>query len=186
MIIIRAFIGIDFPDDIKSRILEYQQSLRKYASKGRWKYVDNFHLTLKFLDEINTSQKEKLDEAMKTMVHNIKPFSLSISDLGIFKGKKDIRVLWLRLSGDIPNLKALQKIIDDMLEPIGFQPEKRSYTPHITIGQDILFKWGFDKIKSEVIKPDFSPIKVENIYLFKSEQIQNKRVYTKVSEYKFS
>jgi len=186
MIVIRAFIGIDFPDEIKNNILKLQQSLRRYSLKGRWKYIDNFHLTLKFLDEISTSQKEKLDEAMKAMCQSIKPFSLSISEIGTFEGRNDIRVLWLGLSGDTIELKTMQKSIDDLLEPVGFQPEKRSYTPHVTIGQDILFERSFDAIKDAIGKPKFSPIRVENLYLFKSEQIQNKRVYTKVSKYELS
>ena len=186
MIIIRAFIGIDFPDEIKNNILKLQQSLRRYALKGRWKYVDNFHLTLKFLDKINISQKEKLDEAMKTMVRSMEPFSLWISGLGIFESRNSIRVLWVGLSGEILKLKTLQKNIDSLLKPIGFQPEKRSYTPHITIGQDILLEQDFNEIKAKIGKPKFSPIIVENLYLFKSEQIQNKRVYTKVSEYTLS
>ena len=52
----RTFIGIDFEDAIKNNILELQNKLRKYVVKGRWKHSDNFHLTLKFLDEIDSEQ----------------------------------------------------------------------------------------------------------------------------------
>lgn len=162
--------------------MKLQQNLKKFAVKGRWKHIDNFHLTLKFLDEINVSQIGQIDEAMKKLCTDIKPFNITLSGLGTFKGRNDeIRVLWLGLEGDIANLKALQNGVDDIMAPLGFPPEKRSYTPHVTIGQDIVFEGSIgvvDELK-------FSPIRVDNLVLFKSEQVQNKRVYTKVSQYNF-
>lgn len=180
--IIRAFIGIDFESELKNDILKLQQKLKKFAIKGRWKHIDNFHLTLKFLDEINASQIKQIDEAMKKMCTGIKPFNITLSGLGTFNGRNnEVRVLWLGLEGDIANLKTLQNSVDDIMAPIGFPPEKRSYTPHVTIGQDIIFEDNAGVVDDF----KFDPIRVDNLILFKSEQVQNKRVYTKVSQYNF-
>lgn len=185
MILIRAFIGIDFQPDCKSYIYRLQQGLRKYAVKGRWKHSDNFHLTLKFLDEIDMEQQKRIDEALTLICGQQAAFSLKVSELGIFKGRDNIRVLWLGLTGDVKPLQDLSCSIEKALAPIGFLPEKRPYTPHITIGQDIVFESPFDQIRDSIGHINFGPMKIEKLTLFKSEQIQNKRVYTKISEYGF-
>ncbi|HEY9061740.1 MAG TPA: RNA 2',3'-cyclic phosphodiesterase [Pseudobacteroides sp.] len=180
----RAFIGIDFDKDQRNKIYELQQRLRQYAVRGRWKHIDNFHLTLKFLDDISLSQQAQIDSAMNQICNNLKPFRLIIKDMGIFNGRDLIRVLWLGLGGDIKELGALHMDIDRAMETIGFVPEKRSYKPHVTIGQDIVFECSFEEIRKSIGELDFSTVDVRNLHLFKSEQIANKRVYTKVADYK--
>lgn len=179
----RAFIGIDLENKMKTEILSLQRILRNHASQGRWKHSDNFHLTLKFLDEISLEQKRQIDEAMKKLCAAVKPFTLSLSGLGIFPGRDAVRVLWLGLTGDVEELQALYEGINKQLMPLGFPTEKRGYSPHITLGQDIVFKAGFDEVKHRMGEVRFEAFKVKQLYLFKSEQVQNKRIYSKISEY---
>lgn len=183
MIVIRAFVGIDFGSDCKKYIYELQQRLRKYAVKGRWKHSDNFHLTLKFLDEINLKQQRQIDEALHHICAEHNAFGLEMSALGIFGAGESIRVLWLGLAGDLDILRLLAGKIDASLAEIGFPPEKRSYAPHITIGQDIVFECPFDQIRDSIGHEKPCPIDVKEVTLFKSEQLMGRRIYTKVSEY---
>lgn len=183
MIVIRAFIGIEFDSGCKKNIYELQQRLKKYTVKGRWKSSDNFHLTLKFLDEINEKQQKQIDEAMLGICAGQNPFRLEITRLGAFSGRESIRVVWLGLSENLHQLQPLAVKIENSMAKLGFPPEKRPYSPHITIGQDIIFECPFDQMKSSIEPIKFGPIDVNKVVLFKSEQIQNKRVYSKVSEY---
>ncbi len=185
MIRIRAFIGIDFESDCKAYIYELQQSLRKYAVRGRWKHSDNFHLTLKFLDEIDGKQQRQIEEALNDICMRQDSFRLEVSELGTFKGRDSIRVLWLGLTGELKPLQSLAGDIEKALIPLGFPAEKRPYVPHITIGQDIVFERPFEQVRDSVGRIGFGPMKIEKLTLFKSEQIQNKRVYTKISELGF-
>ncbi|HAF60475.1 MAG TPA: RNA 2',3'-cyclic phosphodiesterase [Bacillota bacterium] len=179
----RAFIGIDFEDNIKDEICSLQQQYREHAIRGRWKHRDNFHITLKFLREVSPKQKAMIDGIMVSICKNHKPFELKLAETGIFGGRGSIRVLWLGLGGDRDALFSLQNEIDLALELVGFQRESRKYSPHVTIGQDILFEEDFETVKQSIPIKQFKPLQVKSLYLFKSEQIQNKRVYTKVSQY---
>jgi len=181
--IMRAFIGIDFEDNIKDEICSLQQQYCEHAIRGRWKHRDNFHITLKFLREVSPKQKAMIDGIMVSICKNHKPFELKLAETGIFGGRGSIRVLWLGLGGDRDALFSLQNEIDLALELVGFQRESRKYSPHVTIGQDILFEEDFETVKQSIPIKQFKPLQVKSLYLFKSEQIQNKRVYTKVSQY---
>jgi 2'-5' RNA ligase len=184
---IRAFIAVDFDDRLKKDIFRLQQEFRRLAVKGRWKHIDNFHLTLKFLDEISETQKLQIDAAMRKLCAARKPFRLETAEPGIFEGGDCARVLWLGLAGDMEELKSLRGEIEKALAPLGFPPEKRGFSPHITIGQDIVFDGGFGKAAEIAGKAArHGIIGVDRLILFKSEQIGNKRIYTRVSEYGFS
>lgn len=180
----RAFIAVDFSSELKSEIADLQLKLKTHASSGRWKYIDNFHLTLKFLDEINTSQVENINRSLKEICGRTKGFKLNISELGNFPGRGSLRVLWLGLGGDIGKLNTLQKDIDTSLQSMGFQSENRRYTPHVTIGQDLVFDMDFDSIRRLADLSEFPGISADRIYLFKSEQVANKRIYTPVNEFR--
>jgi len=179
----RAFIGIDFSKELKKKVADMQLRLKPYASSGRWKYIDNFHLTLKFLGEIDLSQLSAIDRELREICSHAQRFRLKISGAGFFPGKDCLRVLWLGLGGDVDMLNWLQRAIDTKLESIGFKKEKRGYTPHITVGQDIVFTRGFDEIKNIIDSCEFPEATVDCVYLFESEQVGGKRVYTPLGKY---
>lgn len=179
----RAFIGIDFSAELKKQLYELQQGYRSHARKGRWKHIDNFHITLKFFNEIDLSRQKAMDEAVSRICSGKDPFRLELGHAGIFPGKDAVRTLWLGIRGDLSSLYELQQEIERAAEPLGFPPENRKYRPHITIGQDIIFDRSFEEIQRELGEPVFPAIQADRLYLFQSEQVQNRRVYTKVSEY---
>jgi len=200
----RAFIAIDFDRRLKERIAELQSKLKAVSTSGRWKYIDNFHLTLKFLDEIDFKTTAKINEELKKVAAQTKGFNLKISGLGSFPGKGCLRVLWMSLSGDLEKLYDLQSRIETGLRHVSGQGsqgesscfltetrtvplsvENRGYTPHVTIGQEVFFKEDFDRLKTFFKEYSFPDIKVDRIYLFKSELVQGKRLYTPVSEFSF-
>ena len=181
----RAFIAIDFSSLLKDQIAGLQRELRPFASSVRWKYIDNFHLTLKFLGEIEPGKIEGIGEEVGKICRPLAPFSLKVSNIGCFPGKDSFRVVWLGLSGDLDRLRSLQSEIDTCLGKLGFEIEKRSYKPHVTIAQDVVFNTGFEKISEIASKISFSDIYVDRVYLIKSEQIGARRVYTPVSGYCF-
>mgnify|MGYP000904633478 FL=1 len=176
-------MGIDFDCDLKKSMYQIQQNLKEHAIKGRWKHIDNFHLTLKFLNQVNLDQRKKIDLEMEKLCASQKVFNLGIEGLGIFQGRGVIRVLYLDLGGDLLQLQSLYAAIEKGLKSIGFASEIRKYRPHITIGQDIIFKREFKELQQLVGQFEFKPFKVNSIFLFKSEQLQSKRLYTKVSRY---
>lgn len=179
----RVFIGIDFSDQTKQEILGIQNQLKPYATSGHWKPLDNLHLTLKFLGEVQPDQIEQINETLSQLCNNRKAFELSIANLWTFDGKDSIRVLWLGLSGDLDQLQALQQKVDASLSPLGFAAEKRGFAPHVTIGQDIVFNTDFSQVQKELGEIELPIGWIKCLYLFESQEIEGKRVYTRIAEY---
>ncbi len=142
----RCFISIDFDEEIKKQILKIQEKLPEF--KGKKTERENFHLTLKFLGEIDEKKVEEVKERLKKI--KFKKFNLSFESLGVFS-ENYIRIVWLSLKG----AEELQKEIDVALGDL-FKKEKR-FMGHLTIGRvkgvrskkeflDKLKKIKFDKI----------------------------------------
>jgi len=93
----RMFIAIDFPREVKHRIRELQSLLRTDANAGRWKYIDNFHLTLKFLGEVDTGKMSDICGILHSICRDTAKFKLNVTHLDTFPGNGCLRVLYLAL-----------------------------------------------------------------------------------------
>jgi len=176
----RTFIGIDFPKSLKEQIVEVQSFLKSISKKGRWKYIDNFHLTLKFLGEIEYEKVEKIRQALEKNLKDFSRFSLKISSCGYFKGHGNLRVVYLKPDGNLEKLNNLFTLVENAMAEVGFEREKREYTPHITIAQDVVLNEPFESFQRFVESFTFDEIPVEKVILFLSEEIDRKRVYTPI------
>lgn len=180
----RTFIGIDFDIKVKNEIKAIQSIVRENSHKGRFKYMGNFHLTLKFLGDISENQVNIINEVLEKSAQGVGRFSLIVEKLGFFGGKGTIRTLWLGLGGELDSLNALYRNIEAGLGAWGFDKEKRPYTPHITIAQDLLLRTSFEELRTIVDLSRIPNIDVSEVSLIKSEQIQGKRVYTPISTFR--
>lgn len=179
----RAFIGINFNTGVKNGISEVQSIVRQNTERGRFKYVGNFHITLKFLGEIQKDDIREINQVLTESSSLCKSFSLGIDKLGFFKGRGSIHALWLGLGGELDSLIALQNSIEEGLADKGFKKDEKPYTPHITIAQDLILKTDFGELEKAVDLSIIPSFWVKEISLIKSEQIQGKRIYTPISTF---
>jgi 2'-5' RNA ligase len=93
------------------------------------------HLTLKFLGNVNVGKVSPITEAIARAAQGVSPFRLELGGLGAFPNLRRPRVIWVAVKGDVERVASLQKGIDRLLIPLGFAPESRSFTAHLTLGR---------------------------------------------------
>lgn len=179
----RSFIGIHFSSETKEDLGKVQRKVRDYSSKGRFKHVDNFHITLKFLGEIENQQSEEIAKKLEEIAGKQKSFELVLQEIGQFKGRENIRTLYIGLGGNIDALKRLNEETETAMTLLSFKKERRPYTPHVTLAQDLVLDISFEELKKHIDLSGTHTIYVNKIELIKSEQIQNKRIYTPICSY---
>jgi 2'-5' RNA ligase len=99
---------------------------------------------------------------------------------------RNLRVIWMGLVEEREALTSLQKQIEAQLEKMGFQPEDRSFHPHLTLGRmrssqgkgDLVGR--IEKHKEE----EFGDLQVERVVLFKSDLKPSGPIYTPLGEVK--
>jgi 2'-5' RNA ligase len=134
--LIRCFIAIRLPEDILNTISDYLNDLRKLTSNVRWVRPESIHLTLKFLGEVEPRSVERVKDQLSSISGLFSPFDLCFSGSGCFPGKKRPRVFWLGMEESTENtIFEIYQWIENRLQPLGFEKEKRRYSPHLTLGR---------------------------------------------------
>jgi 2'-5' RNA ligase len=101
----------------------------------KWVDPDSIHLTLKFLGNIAAGTIPELTKAISEAARGIAPFRLELGELGVFPNLRAPRVVWIGLGGAIATLSVIQENIESALIPLGFSPERRAFSPHLTLGR---------------------------------------------------
>jgi 2'-5' RNA ligase len=131
--VIRAFIAVPLDPQIIDKIADASIELKPQLTGVRWIAPENFHLTLKFLGGIESTMVERIEACLRTQLSLFPRFSINAKGLGVFPGPKRPRVLWVGLAGD--HLISLASQVECALQPLGFAPETRKFSPHLTIGR---------------------------------------------------
>ncbi len=177
----RTFIAINLPDTLKESIGE---SIRQYKSFGvyvKWVHSKKIHITLKFLGEIDENKIVEIEDAIQKVASQYRPFQLSVEGWGGFPNLHKPRVFWTGIQQGKEHLITIAKDLETYLEPLGFEREKRSFSPHITIGR-VKSLSGIHKLTETMEKQQFqkTAFEVKQIEFIKSELTPRGPVYTSI------
>jgi RNA 2',3'-cyclic 3'-phosphodiesterase len=184
--LIRSFLAIEVSDPVLKRIEKIQEDFKSSDPDVRWVNPDKIHLTLKFFGDIEESQIDSILNSIETPVHSTQPFQIKVRGTGAFPNPKNPRVVWVGLTEGKETLSHLQKELESSLEKIGFQPEDRSFNPHLTLGR-VKSSRGKGALAAKIEKyreEEFGEFQVERVILFKSELTPSGPVYTALKEAK--
>jgi len=132
---IRTFIAIALPDDIKASIDTAVAAIRERNRSVRWVKPEGLHITLKFLGEIPEDIVAPLSVDLDGAARASRPLSLCLAGFGAFPGVKRPRVVWIGLEGDVAELATLARSIDRACATYGITEERRPFSAHITLGR---------------------------------------------------
>lgn len=123
----RLFTGLEIPDELGDTIA----SLRGGLSGARWIDPENYHITLRFIGDID----ERTANDVADMLSGIqrRTFQISIGGLGVF-GKERPHSVYASI---LPSreLDELQNEHEKLIRRCGLPPEARKFTPHITLAR---------------------------------------------------
>jgi RNA 2',3'-cyclic 3'-phosphodiesterase len=136
----RVFIGVELPDVLKDSVAALASRVRKDIARAapdaqvRWVPPSNLHITVWFLGEVREPRVEPLVAAL-TPPLDARSFTLRIGGGGAFPKSGAPRAIWLGLASGREELVAVHEQLRGRLVPIGFAPEARPYSPHLTIAR---------------------------------------------------
>lgn len=173
----RLFIALDLPWEIKAELSELSCNI----PGARWVPEDNFHLTLRFIGEANRLQAEEIDHALIAL--RGRGFSFSLSGLGWFEKNGRVNTLY----AGVERNEALAKLhtkIDTALYRAGVAPERRRFTPHVTLARmDIAVCPALTGFVQANNLYRSAPIRADNVTLFSSFLGKEQPIYTPEAEY---
>ncbi len=125
---IRLFIAIDLPQDI----LELISGMGRSIPGSRPVKPEQLHLTLRFIGEVDHDLFHDIQEQLQEV--RFSPLSLTLQGVGHFPPRGKPRVIWAGIT-PVGELIGLKNRIDTQLDHCGLMPEKRKFSPHITLAR---------------------------------------------------
>ena len=90
---------------------------------------------MKFLGDVAEDDLSRVEQALEQLRGRHEPFEVETSGFGAFPSERKARILWAGVGEGSGQLRAVARSVDDLLEPVGFEREKRPYVPHLTLGR---------------------------------------------------
>lgn len=177
---IRAFLAIDLPDSYQAGLSAVQDYLKQSGADVSWTKVANIHLTLKFFGDIAPDQIGAITAAASPAAGATPALTLGVAGVGTFPGPKNPRVIWLGLCGQTELLGRLARELEKAFVPLGFPPEKRAFTPHLTLGRvrSPRGREALARLLQSKTLPDFLEFKVRELVLYQSTLRPQGALYT--------
>jgi len=191
----RLFVAFDLDEEIRRRIAEFVDGVRKFAPDARWVSVESLHITLMFIGE-------KPDESVKQIEATLgkisgTAFKMSFAGTGFFPTPKAARVFWAGIQAE-PGLVELAEKTEDALADSGMPKEPRAFSPHLTLaraaggsgapdwrkGDKANRQFAFlQRRLQEAASPDFGTMTAREFFLYRSQLSSKGSRYTKIARF---
>jgi RNA 2',3'-cyclic 3'-phosphodiesterase len=132
---VRGFIAVELPETVKTFLRDISSELQQCRADVKWVRPENIHVTLKFLGNVRGDLIPAVENLMKSILIGQPAMDMRVSGLGAFPGLSRPRVIWAGLKDASGRLAPLATELDKALEPLGFEREKRPFSPHLTLGR---------------------------------------------------
>lgn len=167
--LIRTFIAVKIHPQhkLKDTLVELKNEFSNESIK--WVEPENLHLTLKFLGETNRDNPDIIAQLLEEAARNCPAIKLQLTGLGFFKNKGQPKVLFVNIERN-DSLGKLFNSIEDKLIKIGFEKEKRRFSPHLTLARikHLNNKKRFYSTIEKFGISEFQETVVREIYVFQS------------------
>jgi len=174
---IRLFVALALPAALKTQLA----LLAGGIPGARWVPPENYHLTLRFIGEVEPWRAQEVDDALAGI--RAPGFALSLRGLGTFEKGGRINALWVGAEKS-EGLAFLQTKVETALQRAGFEPERRRFAPHVTLARTerappeklIAFVQAHNLFRAP-------PVDVEHFTLFSSHLGKEQALYVPEVEY---
>lgn len=176
---IRAFIAVNISDDQRRSVDELLGKVKGYDVRVKWVDVGNLHVTLKFLGDTDEKILPDMYAAIEDSLTGEESFDLSFDGLGCFPNLNRPRVFWVGIENGFSNLKELSRKVEGAVRPFGFEPEKRKFSAHLTIGR-VKDPRNIDLLTTDYGRMEFAAgaSKISNVVFYQSTLRPSGPMYT--------
>jgi 2'-5' RNA ligase len=123
----RLFTALEIPADVGQSLA----MLRGGLPGARWIDPENYHLTLRFIGDID----DRLAHEIALLLDKVqrRGFELRFDGLSAFGGRRPRAVI--AAVQPVSALIELQAELDRLMRRVGLEPEGRKFTPHVTLAR---------------------------------------------------
>jgi 2'-5' RNA ligase len=134
---LRSFVAVPLPEGVRAGILEAAAALEPELPAVRWlRKVENLHVTLKFLGQVEEERMGELGGAIAEAVGAVPRFGVEMRGLGAFPTARDARIVWAGVVDPGRGLARVAELVETVAAELGIaDKEARLFRPHVTVGR---------------------------------------------------
>lgn len=167
----KVFFGLEIPAEIKDRLLQVRAEL----AGASWQTVEQMHLTLLFLGNMEKERLLAVCEAARDI--SLATFEVNVASLGYFGQPHAAKHLWAGVQPQAPVI-SLHSAIKSQMERLAIETERRAYCPHITLARFKPALGSVECLLAEHSETLFGSFQVDQFVLFETQQCSGGSVYT--------
>lgn len=167
----RSFIAVEVPAESAALLEAAQDRLRAADASVKWVKADGFHITLKFLGEVERGRLEETWEAVSRALTGAEGFLMRFRGIGAFPNSRRPRVVWAGVEEGAGELVELARRAEEACEGCGFERERRAFHAHLTLGRARSTEPDprLAAVIDELRESELGGFRVERVVLMKSE-----------------
>lgn len=168
---IRAFIAVDVGPDVRAALRPVVEQLKHRGHQVRWVPENQWHLTAKFLGDVDGRQVGEMAKAMQEEARATPAFELEFRGLKPFPPGREPRIVAVEVVAGIEALAGFHRRLDQRMQAFGVPSERRSFMAHLTLGRIKgagHMEWLWDSVR-EHADEDFGLAGVDEAILFQSD-----------------
>lgn len=174
----RTFLCIPLQTHIRDNIASMARELREQIhTRASWVQPPNYHVTTRFLGEIDPMLTVDLRDACQNVTSQIPSFEISVNKLGAFPSLDRPRVIWV--GGRAPEpFRELLSLLDSELFELGFPHARQDTLAHITLARiKGRLHTPFDQVTKQIKKPKWI-VQAGSLVLMESQLTKRGPVYS--------
>jgi len=189
----RLFVALDLDPAIRERLALFLEGVQEFAPEARWARAESLHLTLKFIGEMDAARLDEARGALALVEGEVS--EVRVRGTGFFPTAKSARVFWVGVEADA-GLAALAPAVEDALEPLGVERERRAFSPHLTLartgsgrpsrGREDRVNANFRRLQEKLAampEPDFGAMAPREFFLYQSKLSPAGAMYTRLAAF---
>ncbi|WP_106449330.1 RNA 2',3'-cyclic phosphodiesterase [Trichococcus alkaliphilus] len=180
----RVFIGVRLPEPIKEQLGAVQEEVKRASLKGSFTDPDNFHLTMRFIGEVNPEQKSAIETVLARCTQEQAPFLIEPDGWGCFF-KKNKWIIWLGIKENRQLHQLYDQLNAELLGQATTVADEVAFIPHLTLGRGIVLSQEWESL-IKVPLPSDQKIPVTALTLFESVRVNGKLVYRPIADFPFN
>ncbi len=131
----RVFAALPLPRPAVEELSAVVLPIRKEHPHLKWVSPSAYHLTLHFFGEVEGEALVSLRKTFSDPRLQRPPITAKLGPLGQFPPGGNPRVVWIGLREDGGNLQTYWELFQSVIAPLGWEPERRGFTPHVTLAR---------------------------------------------------
>lgn len=171
----RLFVALALPEPVKDEVEKAQAELRRALTADcvRWTKRAQFHLTLKFLGDVEVDRANDVKARLGQACEAFSAMRLKAEGVGFFPSARSPRVIWAGVHDSRGTLAQLQAAVNAALRPFTAEEPEGRFTGHVTVGRVKLIKRPqaeqLSKVARGMVDRPFGEWTADHLELIRSE-----------------